>query len=309
MDHNPKKSKALLITIIAIVVLAIAAYFIFRGSGSLFGIKSGNTQNDKTFNPLLGTSKPKTTVDTNVINNSSQNVPTTDLSVPDSNVAPGSASSPSGQSSPNPSVISPAFNPLPPPPPIVGTTGISTTGTGISTTTPAQTPPAPTPLATASITSICPADDPLVFTEAENAQIADLLRQYYLIAPTLKTEDDIDVLDNGILNNKALVEQAKELTRDCKDEKSDLAYTGPQTIKNNPYYSDPLNTTLSYVAEQPSNFITTSEYYQSGYGAPVTSCTTGGVFCVLNQTIVWPDAYHGPKVMNYKDFEKMFKVW
>ena len=326
MDHNPKKSRALIITIIAILILLIAGYFIFKGSGTLFGIKSGSTTNSKTFDPLLGTSKQKTTVDTNVVNNSSQNVPSTNLSVPDKNIAPGSASTPVGQnpSAGKPKAIAPALNPLPAPTtdctdkngnliPCANANGVISTTT--NTSVPAPLPPTPAP---ATNPSICPADDPLVFTDNEQTQLADLLRQYYIIAASLKTEDDLSILEGDTLTNKSLVAQVNSLTKDCKDQKADPRYTGPQTIKNNPYYSDPNNTTLSYIPDQPSTWITTSEYYQPGYGRPVTTIIPptigGGLLGIFGAggggvTIEWPDAYYGPKITSYKDFEQKLNIW
>jgi len=83
---------------------------------------------------------------------------------------------------------------------------------------------------------LCP-DDPLYFTQAEHSKLLLLLKQFYLIAPTLKSQDDIDMVNNDMNQRNAIVGQAEELTQECEAEKADPAYTGPRAIKGNPYYN------------------------------------------------------------------------
>lgn len=85
---------------------------------------------------------------------------------------------------------------------------------------------------------MCP-DDPLEFTEEEKAQLAVLLRQYYLLSPTLRIDDDVTLLDYDNQTNQELITQATRLTQDCVAQKANPAYTGPKQIKDNPYYQNP----------------------------------------------------------------------
>ena len=66
MERNPRKTKAFIITFISVLALLIIAYFLFfRGDGKISQTLSGI---QKTFSPLLGTSKPK---DISTVTNSS----------------------------------------------------------------------------------------------------------------------------------------------------------------------------------------------------------------------------------------------
>ncbi len=288
MEHHPRKTKAFIITFIAILILLIVGYLVFRNTGTIFGIKSsGNT--NKIFSPLLGTSKqntvdvkPVNTGGDTPINNTSTTLPTTNLSVTDpSGIAPGSVSAPIGQggtTNPNGApVITPPFNPLPTP----TTDCVDASGNLIQcNNTPTITNPECSdsidndkdglsdaadsschtdynasnmlsydknindesrlqPITGDTEISMCP-DDPLVFTEEEKVELATLLRQYYLLAPTLKIEDDVTLVDYDNQTNEELVKQATSLTNDCNAQKASPGYTGPQAIKDNPYYQNPV---------------------------------------------------------------------
>jgi hypothetical protein len=56
---------------------------------------------------------------------------------------------------------------------------------------------------------------PLEFNDDEKAQLAELLRKFYLLAPTLKTEDDLNLVYSEIERYKELIAQTKELTKQC----------------------------------------------------------------------------------------------
>jgi len=114
---------------------------------------------------------------------------------------------------------------------------------------------------------------PLEYTDAEKAELAVLLRKFYLIASTLKTTDDIQLTYNKINKYKALSSQIIGLTASCyqqTDNKTDYQtfcsfpinsslcpknsdgsldlsefglnsilnglYFGPKTIYGNPWY-------------------------------------------------------------------------
>jgi hypothetical protein len=89
---------------------------------------------------------------------------------------------------------------------------------------------------------MCP-DDPLVFTVEEKASLAILLKQFYLLSPILRVEDDVTLLDADNQTNEELIRQTTILLKDCKDQKADPAYTGPKEIKNNPYYQNAIEST------------------------------------------------------------------
>jgi hypothetical protein len=78
--------------------------------------------------------------------------------------------------------------------------------------------------------------NPLVFTDTEKAKLAELLRKYYLIAPTLKTEDDIYITYRELDSYENLIETVGELTNQCYEQTSLASYTGPKTRYGNPWY-------------------------------------------------------------------------
>jgi len=79
---------------------------------------------------------------------------------------------------------------------------------------------------------------PLEFTDSEKAKLAELLRKFYLIAPTLKTEDDISLTYNEIERYKVFVSQVEELIGMCEIQKNDPGYLGPMTTLGNPWYRE-----------------------------------------------------------------------
>lgn len=74
MENNPKKSKALIITFIVVLLLLIGVYLLFSNSDKIFGTK-GAINFNKIFSPLLGTSKTANlnTIDTTNIDSSNTN--------------------------------------------------------------------------------------------------------------------------------------------------------------------------------------------------------------------------------------------
>ena len=100
--------------------------------------------------------------------------------------------------------------------------------------------------------NMCP-DDPLdnYYTEEEKAKLTLLRRKFYLIAPTIKSEDDINLVKNEANQNNALVTQSNELIKDCRAQKDPYTdggasrkkalatpnYTGPTTVSGNPYWA------------------------------------------------------------------------
>lgn len=248
MENNPQKSKALIITIIAIVVLVLVAYLLFKNSDKLFGTK--NQSITKLFSPLLGTPKQKAvdTVDKNVDQiDTDQGSPSTDT--PSSGgsdineVVGGDVSGPVNKKS----GITAPFNPIPTP-----GEGISSGNDPIIATT-GGVKPTPTPGPTKSEDpKVCPIDEELEYTDAEKDELAELLRQYYLIAPELKTADEVAMINADIQRSQALIDRADTLTLQCKEQKSNIKYEGPKATKNNPYYGD-LNIKPEFYAPKQFN--------------------------------------------------------
>ncbi|HLP86911.1 MAG TPA: CARDB domain-containing protein [Candidatus Paceibacterota bacterium] len=105
---------------------------------------------------------------------------------------------------------------------------------------------------------------PLEFTDQEKADLAELLRKFYLIAPNLRTEDDIEVAYSDIIQYQnfsehlgVLINQCYLQTNDRIDraifcanksnrsacagentfaDQTDFNYTGPTTRWGNPWY-------------------------------------------------------------------------
>jgi hypothetical protein len=100
--------------------------------------------------------------------------------------------------------------------------------------------------------SMCPVDDPLskYFTAQDKIDLANYLRQFYLIAPSIKTEDSIKITENEILENSSFVSQLESLNDECIKEKGAASYTGPQEIMSNPYYQGPTESP-TYVSDKP----------------------------------------------------------
>lgn len=304
MDHNPKKSKALIITIIAIVLLLLVGYLLFINSEKIFGVKNSSSLS-KVFSPLLGTSKPKALNTKDTTGTGTGNTNTTTGTGGNTNTNTGNTGNGgvvgvntgantgnggmTGVGTGGSLVIPPPFNPIPTP----DTNCRDASGNAVSCnvdTTPSSTstiqcadnidndgdslvdaadPGCHTdynasnnlsydrtlnsesrtnPQAGTGVQALCP-DDPLVFTTAEKDQLAVLLRQYYLLAPTLRIDDDVTLLDYDNQTNSELIKQASQLITDCSAQKANPAYLGPREIKDNPYYqtSTPANNTLEYI--------------------------------------------------------------
>ena len=247
---HQRKSKAWIIVLIVVILLVTVVYVLFSDREQIFGTKNAE-KITKTFSPLLGSSKKTET--TNTGNTTGTDIVTTSTDNTGTGTTTGSLSNGDGlntgdglgtgegfgntggsgtRNNQGGSNYTPPLSPLPTP-------GSSTgSGTTTTTTTTTSTPPIrvnpPDP-------NFC-YDDPLVFTDAEKEELASLLRQYYLIAPTIKTTDDLALANNDISTNQALLDQVESLTNQCTIEKSSFGYTGPQIVKDNPYYNDVTNT-------------------------------------------------------------------
>jgi len=128
------------------------------------------------------------------------------------------------------------------------------------------------------------AQHPLEFTDAEKAKLAELLRKFYIIATTLKTEEDIAVIYKEMDNYTSLIANVEKLTQQCyaqtlsktggtlgrvyDTEGKDMGtYTGPTLRSGNPWYQ--YSTRVSYIPSDPSGRGRNS----SGIGQSVNYCT------------------------------------
>ena len=78
--------------------------------------------------------------------------------------------------------------------------------------------------------------NPLTFTDAEQSKLNELLRKFYLIAPTLKTSDDISLTYSDLIQQQNFIDQLNTLTKECYIETSSPSYTGPKAQYGNPWY-------------------------------------------------------------------------
>ena len=74
--------------------------------------------------------------------------------------------------------------------------------------------------------NICLSLDPLEFTDEEKAELDNLLRRFYLIAPTLKDSADIKLVYNEIERYQNLKDEIETLTKACYSETAELKKTG-----------------------------------------------------------------------------------
>ena len=295
-ENKPKKSRAFLITLIIMIIILIIGYVVFTHKDQIFGTKSATTSGQN-FTPLSssGSQKGVSTVNStqgggqNTGNTTTNGNPTANTNATTGSTTSGSfgngATNTSGNGAGNgtglttgdgftPPTTGPLFNPIPAPGPNYTPPDV-TLLPDLTNTDQGNQPPTVTPAP-----PLCP-DDPLVFTDTEKAELDDLVKQYYLLAPTLKTSDDTLVIQNDINQNQAIIDQANSLTAECQSEKADPAYTGPQAIKSNPYYTNTSPDSPSYLPGQTSDWITNN----------------------LNPTNV-PDF-----LKDYADFEKKFNIW
>ena len=179
--------------------------------------------------------------------------------------------------------------------------------------------------------SVCKIIDanPLTYTEEEQRELDDLLRKFYILASTLKTKSDLSLVYREIEEYKALVEQAKYMTKQCYDQTSDanyLAAGGTTTRYGNPWFK--YTERGSYI---PNVAISSSCKYcepnVNNSGTPCASISQSIPYCEPNGKELRASgngaryrnyfgipafgAYPGSSVnsVDLKDFEKVLNVW
>lgn len=255
---EPRKSRALIITFIIVLVLLIVGYFLIVKGGI---IKSDSAVGKK-FAPILGTPKQKDViVDTN--NGTDVTNPPAETPTEPTNTGPNLPTNPgSGGGKPNiPKYVPPNLS-LPKPdytnftPKQFDTKTQCADGKDNDNDTSIDAGDAdchydknaknaasyvasynlesgskntepnivtPDPKAKKNIS--CDVEEiPLVFTAAEQAELDSLTREFYRLAPQLKTEEDIvsEVLSKQ--GYEDLISNAKNLTQQCRDQTGTPAY-------------------------------------------------------------------------------------
>jgi hypothetical protein len=311
MENKPKKSKAGIITFIVVVILLVLGYLLFSRSRNQTATQGTSSTNSQAFNSLSisqrvgnvvsslfgGNKATPSTQTTSTQTNTTATTPTNtttsttnigtgqplgggtlattgdNLTTTPSDNTSGIGTSSSGIGGTTNTAYSPLFNPIPTPD--ISTLPTTTTdlGSSSSSTITATTQPS-------TVANSCP-DDPLVFTGAEQAKLSDLLTQFYLIAPNLKSSADVATVTNDVTSDQTLLTQANELTAECTSEKADPLYTGPQVLKDNPYYSNPATSSDSYLPGQTSGWIQNNQLPAPSVGA----------------------------ITSWSDFEKILNIW
>ena len=155
-------------------------------------------------------------------------------------------------------------------------------------------------------------ENPLTYTDAEQKELDDLLRKYYIIASTLKTKDDIALAYSEIAEYKAFIEQTEGLIKECKDQLGKPSYTGPKTQYGNPWYkygergSYLLDPIYSYCKYGESNPGYATEIANAPYCEPNAKSTRSS--SASDQRNLWGiPAFESPT--DLRDFEAVLNVW
>jgi hypothetical protein len=96
--------------------------------------------------------------------------------------------------------------------------------------------------------------NPLKFTDKEQARLSVLLRKFYLIAPELKTEDDIVSIYSEVDQYKNLMNEAVSLTNECKVQVKNIrdknltpaGWNHTNQLRGNPWYRENYGGTFPY---------------------------------------------------------------
>ena len=161
---------------------------------------------------------------------------------------------------------------------------------------PATTTNPVTPIVTTNVTiaskGVCPANAPLVFTDEEQKQLDILSRKFYLLAPTIKTEDDVNLSSAEIIQQQNLLDHVKGLTKECYLEtNANNLYTSFCSI--NPTYCDNVNDKFAVPAFTGDT---------TRFGNPWYLKTTRGFY----MTGATGDNNNNT---DYNNFELMFNIW
>jgi len=128
--------------------------------------------------------------------------------------------------------------------------------------------------------------NPITFTEEEKAKLADLTKKFFLISPSLQSEDSISSVYLDILDQDNFIGQLDTLTKECYAETIDkngnlggrydvngkwISYTGPKIKYGNPWYD--YDNRGSYLDERAiADYLKEDPYAYSGIEA-IKGCT------------------------------------
>ena len=162
-----------------------------------------------------------------------------------------------------------------------GANGSMTSNINIAITTGTNTTPTDQPAIVVPPTKgVCLASQPLEFTVEEQKRLDELTRKFYLLAPTIRTEDDVNLSASEIVEQQNLLDQVKGLTKECYLQTGETAmYTTFCSI--NPAYCDKTN---DKVLNYPGNKIK--------YGNPWYQPTNRGTY-----------------IPGFENFELMLNLW
>ncbi len=217
-----KKSKAFIITFVIILIFLVVGYYLYTNKEQLFGTK-GDTSVSKIFSPLLGSSKNK---DLNVIDTVPvETTPNGDQTGNNNNSNQNNQNNQNDQGNNSNNKL--PLNPISLPSADNTITPTIENAPEIKEVTLVDnvTPPSK---------GICPSDQPLEFTDSEKKTLEELTRSFYLLAPTIKTQDDVDLSASEYVQQSEFVDQVKELTGQCYDQKGKLP--SQEAVYGNPWF-------------------------------------------------------------------------
>ncbi|MBK5215241.1 MAG: hypothetical protein JJE53_00305 [Candidatus Pacebacteria bacterium] len=165
--------------------------------------------------------------------------------------------------------------------------------------------------------------NPLTFNEVEQAKLAELLRKFYIIAPTLKTEADITLAYREIETYKTFIGAVDDLTNQCyaqtvtKTGAKNPGYTGPTLRFGNPWYK--YEDRGSYIENDVKTGISTCT--GDGEHTAAISIFGSGTYktdCPAQKTQVSCETYGSDlnntgctwtHITNIKEYEKILNIW
>ncbi len=113
--------------------------------------------------------------------------------------------------------------------------------------------------------------NPITFTEEEKARLADLTKRFFLISPSLQSEESISSVYLDIMDQENFIGQLDTLTKECYAETSDPKYTGPKMKYGNPWYD--YDNRGSYLDEKAiADYLNEDPYANQGIEA-IQGCT------------------------------------
>ncbi len=140
-------------------------------------------------------------------------------------------------------------------------------------------------------------DVPLVFTEAEQARLDELTRQFYRLAPQLKTEEDIILEISSNQGYQDIIDNAKTLTAQCWEQTST-----PQYLRN--------SINIEQIGENEGNKVFTKSTINKGR----TERLPTPYYNKTSLSHSFYEAYYvdsatGLPVYSWEDWEKIRNIW